>query len=169
MSWKPSSEKVLLRQDCNIHTFLSKVCIFLIDNKDRSVILIVFLNELWRYKMKKTLLTLFAIYASMNIANAQTTGGFEGPSANQPAAITVQEALKLNDEAKVVLQGNIINSLGDEKYTFKDATGEIVVEIDDEDWRGVKATPEKTVEIVGEVDKDANEPTTIDVDVVTIK
>ena len=86
-------------------------------------------NELWRYKMKKILLTLFAMYASMNIANAQATGGFEGPSASQLAATTVQEALDLNDEAKVVLQGNIVNSLGDEKYTFKDATGEIVVEL----------------------------------------
>lgn len=126
-------------------------------------------NELWRYKMKKMLLTLFAMYASMNIANAQATGGFEGPSASQLAATTVQEALDLNDEAKVVLQGNIVNSLGDEKYTFKDATGEIVVEIDDEDWHGVKVTPEKTVEIIGEVDKDANEPTKIDIDAVTVK
>ena len=126
-------------------------------------------NELWRYKMKKILLTLFAMYASMNIANAQTTGGFEGPNANQLAIITVQEALNLNDDAKVVLQGNIVNSLGDEKYTFKDTTGEIVVEIDDEDWLDVKVTPEKTVEIMGEVDKEANEPTKIDVDVVTIK
>lgn len=126
-------------------------------------------NELWRYKMKKILLTLFAMYASMNIANAQATGGFEGPSASQLAATTVQEALDLNDEAKVVLQGNIVNSLGDEKYTFKDSTGEIVVEIDDEDWHGVKVTPEKTVEIIGEVDKDANEPTKIDVDTVTVK
>ncbi|MBQ7633857.1 MAG: NirD/YgiW/YdeI family stress tolerance protein [Alphaproteobacteria bacterium] len=119
--------------------------------------------------MKKILLTLFAMYASMNIANAQTTGGFEGPNANQLAIITVQEALNLNDDAKVVLQGNIVNSLGDEKYTFKDTTGEIVVEIDDEDWLDVKVTPEKTVEIMGEVDKEANEPTKIDVDVVTIK
>lgn len=119
--------------------------------------------------MKKTLLTLFAIYASMNIANAQATGGFEGPNANQPNVITVQEALNLNDEAKVVLRGNIINSLGDEKYTFKDASGEVVVEIDDEDWHGVKVTPENTVEIIGDVDKEANEPTTIDVDVITIK
>lgn len=119
--------------------------------------------------MKKMLLTLFVMYASMNIANAQATGGFEGPSASQLAATTVQEALDLNDEAKVVLQGNIVNSLGDEKYTFKDATGEIVVEIDDEDWHGVKVTPEKTVEIIGEVDKDANEPTKIDVAAVTVK
>ena len=119
--------------------------------------------------MKKTLLTLFAMYASMNIANAQAIGGFEGPNANQPNVITVQEALNLNDEAKVVLRGNIINSLGDEKYTFKDASGEVVVEIDDEDWHGMKVTPENTVEIIGDVDKEANEPTTIDVDVITIK
>lgn len=119
--------------------------------------------------MKKTLLTLFAMCVSVNMANAQTTGGFEGPSANQPDAITVKEALNLNDEAKVVLKGNITNSLGDEKYTFKDASGEVIVEIDDEDWRGVKVTPENQVEIIGEVDKDFNEATTIDVDVVTVK
>ena len=119
--------------------------------------------------MKKTLLTLLSIYVSVNIANAQTVGGFEGPVANQPSVITVQEALNLNDEAKVVLKGNIINSLGDEKYTFKDATGEVVVEIDDEEWNGVKVTPENVVEIIGELDKDTNEPTTIDVDIVTVK
>jgi uncharacterized protein (TIGR00156 family) len=141
----------------------------LIDNEKKVCYFYNVSNELWRYKMKKMLLTLFAMYASMNIANAQATGGFEGPSASQLAATTVQEALDLNDEAKVVLQGNIVNSLGDEKYTFKDATGEIVVEIDDEDWHGVKVTPEKTVEIIGEVDKDANEPTKIDVDAVTVK
>ena len=147
--------------------FIKKI--FLIDNEKKVCYFYNVSNELWRYKMKKMLLTLFAMYASMNIANAQATGGFEGPSASQLAATTVQEALDLNDEAKVVLQGNIVNSLGDEKYTFKDATGEIVVEIDDEDWHGVKVTPEKTVEIIGEVDKDANEPTKIDVDAVTVK
>jgi uncharacterized protein (TIGR00156 family) len=141
----------------------------LIDNEKKSAIFYNVSNELWRYKMKKMLLTLFAMYASMNIANAQATGGFEGPSASQLAATTVQEALDLNDEAKVVLQGNIVNSLGDEKYTFKDATGEIVVEIDDEDWHGVKVTPEDTIEIVGEVDKEFMEKTKIDVKSFTVK
>jgi uncharacterized protein (TIGR00156 family) len=126
-------------------------------------------NKLWSFDMKKTFLALFAVYASMNIANAQTAGGFVGPNANPQALTTVQEALTLNDEAKVVLQGNIINSLGDEKYTFKDATGEVVVEIDDEDWHGVKVTPENRVEIIGEVDKDFAETPKIDVDVVTVK
>lgn len=115
--------------------------------------------------MKKIFLTLVALIASANMAKAQ----FEGPSANSLAPTTVQNALQMNDDAKVVLEGNIVNSLGDEKYTFKDASGEVTVEIDDEDWRGVKVTPEDKVEISGEVDKDRYKPTKIDVDKVIIK
>lgn len=126
-------------------------------------------NQSWRYKMKKTLLTLAAVCAPLGVANAQLNGGFEGPSANQPAPVPVQEALSLRDDAKVTLQGQIVNSLGDEKYTFKDASGEAVVEIDNEDWNGVKVTPENTVEITGEVDKEFYEKPKIDVDTIKIK
>lgn len=119
-------------------------------------------------KMKKIFLTLLVMLASASIANAQAMGGFEGPSANQNAT-TVAEALKLSDEANVTLTGQIVNSLGDEKYTFKDATGEVIIEVDDEDWRGVKVTPENTVTINGEVDKEMFEPTKIDVDSVSVK
>lgn len=118
--------------------------------------------------MKKIFLTLLVMLASASIANAQAMGGFEGPSVNQNAT-TVAEALKLSDEANVTLTGQIVNSLGDEKYTFKDATGEVIVEVDDEDWRGVKVTPENTVTINGEVDKEMFEPTKIDVDSVIVK
>lgn len=119
--------------------------------------------------MKKIFFTLVAMFAAISVANAQTAGGFEGPGAAQNPAATVAEALTLNDDAGVVLTGKIINSLGDEKYTFKDETGEIIIEIDDEDWNGVKVTPEDTLVIIGEVDKDLNEPTTIDVKSFTVK
>ncbi|MBP5215992.1 MAG: NirD/YgiW/YdeI family stress tolerance protein [Alphaproteobacteria bacterium] len=115
--------------------------------------------------MKKIFLTLVAIIASVNMAKAQ----FEGPGAAPNGPTTVQEALKMNDETRVVLDGKIIKSLGDEKYIFKDATDEVMVEIDDEEWGGVKVTPENTVEIIGEVDKDRNEPTKIDVDSIKLK
>lgn len=119
--------------------------------------------------MKKILFTLLATMVSAGMAHAQVNGGFEGPDAAANTSITVQEALTLNEDAKVTLTGQIINSLGDEKYTFKDATGEIIVEIDDEDWNGVKVTPENTIEITGEVDKEINEPTKIDVDSFRVK
>jgi len=119
--------------------------------------------------MKKIFLILLMLSSSVSLAKAQVSGGFEGPVADAPKQITIQEALILNDDDKVVLEGNIINSLGDEKYTFKDATGEIIIEIDDEDWNGEKATPENTVVIFGEVDKDIDEPTKIDVESFKIK
>ena len=119
--------------------------------------------------MKKSLLTLLAMFTAISTANAQVTGGFEGQNANATLASTVAEALTLNDDANVVLTGKIINSLGDEEYTFRDATGDIIIEIDDEDWNGVKITPEDTIEINGEVDKDINEPVKIDVKTFTVK
>lgn len=92
-------------------------------------------------------------------------GGFSGPG---PAVSTVAEAAKLGDDTPVVLVGNIEKSLGDEKYLFKDASGSITVEIDNDDWRGVNVTPENVIEIRGEVDKELFD-IKIDVDTVTLK
>ena len=92
-------------------------------------------------------------------------GGFQGPGL-QPSSVA--EALKLNDDTPVVLIGQIEKSLGDEKYLFKDATGSVTVEIDNEDWRGVNVTPKDTIVIQGEVDKDFFK-TEIDVDSVALK
>lgn len=61
--------------------------------------------------------------------------------------------MQLKDDTPVTLKGRIIERLGDERYTFKDATGTIVVDIDDEDWKGLEVTPEMDIIIEGEVDK----------------
>ena len=95
----------------------------------------------------------------------QQAGGFQGPGL---APSSVAEALKLNDDTPVVLVGQIEKSLGDEKYLFKDASGSVTVEIDNEDWRGVTVTPKDTIVIQGEIDKDFFK-TEIDVDSVALK
>ena len=95
----------------------------------------------------------------------QQAGGFQGPGL---APSSVAEALKLNDDPPVVLVGQIEKSLGDEKYLFKDASGSVTVEIDNEDWRGVTVTPKDTIVIQGEIDKDFFK-TEIDVDSVALK
>ena len=115
--------------------------------------------------MKKIFFAIVALIFSANFANAQ----FAGPDGGPNAAMTVKQALSMGDDTRVVLQGSIINSLGDEKYTFKDATGEIVIEIDDEDWHGVKVTPENVLEIRGEIDKDFARAPVVDVDSFVIK
>ena len=95
----------------------------------------------------------------------QNMGGFQGPGL-EPSSVS--EALKLNDDTPVVLVGQIEKSLGDEKYLFKDATGSVTIEIDNDDWRGVNVTPKDTIVIQGEVDKDFFK-TEIDVDSVALK
>ena len=126
--------------------------------------------------MKTTLLALFAIFITIISAHAelvsspaQPTGGFVGPRAPSMAPITIKQALSMKDDSIVVLTGKIVNSLGDEKYTFQDSTGQITIEIDDEDWHGIKVTPENTLEIVGELDKELFEQPKIDVKSFSIK
>ena len=86
-------------------------------------------------------------------------GGFTGPG---PGLVTVAQAKSMADDAKVALKGYIIQSLGGEKYIFKDDSGTITVEIDDEDWMGLTVGPSDLVEIQGEVDK---EWTKVEIDV----
>lgn len=78
-------------------------------------------------------------------------GGFSGPG---PALITVQQALEMRDDARVSLKGSIVNSLGDEAYIFRDATGTIEVDIDNDVWSGLTVGPEDVITISGEVDKE---------------
>ena len=92
-------------------------------------------------------------------------GGFKGPGIE---VTTIQNALNMKDDTNVRLIGTIVQSLGDEKYMFKDSTGEIVVEIDNDLWQGRTITPKDTIEISGDVDKEWNEKTKIDVDSLSI-
>ena len=86
-------------------------------------------------------------------------GGFSGPTIS---AMSVAEAKKLSDDTPVVLVGKIEKNLGSDKYSFRDKTGDITIEIDDDEWNGLTVDPNDTVEIRGEIDKDF---TSIEVDV----
>ena len=78
---------------------------------------------------------------------------------------TVAKAKSSWDETPVVLTGHIVSRAGGdhEHYLFRDATGEIVVDIDDDLFVGRTVTPETTIRIYGEVDKEVMERTKIDV------
>lgn len=58
------------------------------------------------------------------------------------------------DESWVTLQGKLAKHLGEDSFMFRDSTGEIMVEIDDESWVGQEISPNDTVRISGEVDQD---------------
>ncbi len=109
--------------------------------------------------MKKILYTTLGLLIS-GAAGAAFVG-------DEARVSTVAEALKMRDDAPVVLEGNIQKQITKDKYAFTDKTGEITVEIDREDWRGVDVTPQDKVRLTGELDKDWFR-TEVDVDTVQI-
>ncbi len=100
-------------------------------------------------------------HASIAHADNNNSGGFSGPSGMQggfsgpgPQLMTVTQAAQQADDTWVTLKGNIIHHDGDEKYTFKDASGQGIVEIDHDKWGGQHIAPTDTVELITKVDKD---------------
>lgn len=100
-----------------------------------------------------------------NMAHAQYTGG---QVANTPT--TVAEVLKNGtDDQRVTLRGQIVRRLYGDKYIFSDSTGEIRIDIDQDEWPAGQPINEKTmVEIIGKVDVDWGRVTEVDVKVLRI-
>ena len=123
--------------------------------------------------MKKTLIlaTLTLTASSLAFANGfkgpQNSGGFQGPSQGVSTVKEIRDSGMFSDEKPVTLVGNIKASLGGEKYTFVDETGEITVEIDHDKWLNQNVTPETKVQLSGEIDKDLTD-TLVDVDTVKV-
>jgi len=100
--------------------------------------------------MKAAYLTL--LLTSLFSTAALASAGYTGPGAQ--SVVTVAAAQAASDDTRVVLQGHITNRLKDhEKYEFKDTTGTISVEIDDEDLPPVPFDDKTLVKLTGEVDK----------------
>lgn len=96
----------------------------------------------------------------------QPAAGYTGPAAQQ--ITTVAEALKAQDDTPILLEGHVTKKLGKELYEFKDATGTIKVDIDDEDLPAGSFNDQTKVRLHGEVDTHKTKDTDIDVDRVEV-
>ena len=111
--------------------------------------------------ISKTLLAISLIGAT-SFASANTA---VNQSALTPSLTTVKHALTLKDDTKVQLRGNVVKAIGDEKYQFRDNTGTITVDIDDELWQGKPIAANATVTLFGEVDIDYKPTKRVEIDV----
>ena len=110
--------------------------------------------------MKKIFIASLAVSIAM-------AGGFVSKHQSENV-ISVKEALRLNDDAKVVLEGKIKSHIKSDTYEFADKNGDvIIVEIDNKKWGNVTANEDTLLRIRGEVDKDLTK-TEIDVDSVEV-
>ncbi|MCH4248774.1 MAG: NirD/YgiW/YdeI family stress tolerance protein [Acinetobacter populi] len=77
--------------------------------------------------------------------------------------VTVAQAKKLPDESFITLTGTLVRHLQKDHYEFKDQTGTISVEIDDDLLHPAHFKPNTQVKLVGEVDTHRYKPTDIEV------
>jgi uncharacterized protein (TIGR00156 family) len=90
--------------------------------------------------------------ALMVLLTGPAQAQFSGPS--QKITTTVQQANTTRLGREISLEGFIVKHLRGEYYLFRDATGEIRVEIERPIWRGRKVNPKTKVRIQGDVDRD---------------
>lgn len=83
---------------------------------------------------------------------------FEGPGA-QPAVKEAAAVKTAPKDSPAVLEGVILSRAGDELYLFQDASGETLVEIDDDVMKGRTVTPQNKVRLNGHVDSEDGRPT----------
>ncbi|ELG93114.1 YgiW/YdeI family stress tolerance OB fold protein [Escherichia sp. E3659] len=115
--------------------------------------------------MKKILMAVlfagcsFAVFAQsggfVSSESAPVQGGFSGPGMVSEVTSVAQAKMR-RDDAKVVLEGNIVRQVGNELYEFRDNSGSIYVDIDASYWQGQNISPNDKVRIEGDVDKDWN-------------
>ncbi|MGE8217891.1 hypothetical protein D3C87_360800 [compost metagenome] len=111
--------------------------------------------------MKRYLLIpLLAAASTLHASDA--LAGYTGPGATA-VATTVAQARQQRDDHTVLLVGHLVAKVADERYRFKDATGEIEVEIDDEDMPRAPIGATTPVELLGKVDTHRFKATDIEV------
>ncbi|WP_076414223.1 NirD/YgiW/YdeI family stress tolerance protein [Shewanella sp. UCD-KL12] len=76
---------------------------------------------------------------------------YNGPGVSSHVK-TAADASEAKDDTPVELTGHLVKSLGDEKYLFRDTSGDVEVEIDDALWRDIEVSSDTTVTLKGEVD-----------------
>jgi uncharacterized protein (TIGR00156 family) len=104
------------------------------------------------------------IVGSTTFAMANTPVN-QAAAAAQAVPTTVKHALTLKDDSPVQLKGYVVKAIGDEKYQFRDSTGTITVDIDDELWKGKPVSARTPVTITGEVDIDYKPAKRVEIDV----
>jgi uncharacterized protein (TIGR00156 family) len=96
----------------------------------------------------KKLTVIAVLLTSPGLAEAQ----YHGP--NAASVGTASAARSAHDDTMAVLEGVLTQKVGDDGYEFRDDTGTIRVEIDEEAFPvGVPVGPATRVRLIGEVDK----------------
>ncbi len=75
---------------------------------------------------------------------------------NNDMMMTVEDIQRQGDDTRIVAQGYIVQNAGNGVFVFQDATGKIMLDVDDDIWNNMFVTPDDMVTIYGELDRDGD-------------
>ncbi len=99
---------------------------------------------------KASVIGLLTLMSVSSFAMAAYTGSQEQNK------VSVAQLKDLADDSWATLEGKLVKHLGGENYLFRDASGEVEVEVDQDVWRGTEVGPDDQIRIRGEVDHSWN-------------
>ncbi|WP_165498879.1 NirD/YgiW/YdeI family stress tolerance protein [Chlorobium sp. N1] len=106
--------------------------------------------------MKKT--TLLALIGSSMLFSSTGFAAYRGPEAGAPQdkSLRPQRAAAIGnmaDDTKVVLEGRIVNHRRGDCYTFRDRSGETLLEISRKAWKGLDVDDRTIVRVFGKTER----------------
>ncbi|AMM29908.1 MULTISPECIES: NirD/YgiW/YdeI family stress tolerance protein [Acinetobacter] len=113
--------------------------------------------------MKKILLTALAGFALLGSSAVMAKPDAALLKEATKNVVTVSKVKTLADESGVTLTGTIVKHIAGDHFELKDATGSIIIDIDDDLWKPLELKAGDKVRVVGEVDKHRVKPTDIEV------
>jgi uncharacterized protein (TIGR00156 family) len=132
---------------------------------------LTYFKAIWSKMMKYILGMTTALVLASSAAYAQYTGPVEKNAktqANHVATSVKEIQANPKDDQKVILEGTLLKKIGDDEYRFSDGTGEITVEIDEDDFPKTPVGAETKLKIHGEVDTHLLKAADIEADSVTV-
>ena len=94
--------------------------------------------------------------------------GFEGPGAGVGAGMVTRAAdvAEAYDDVPCMLEGHLVEKLPQRKdrYVFRDESGTVVVEIEDETFGHLTVTPQNRIRLMGKVEWSSKRPNEVEVD-----
>ena len=104
--------------------------------------------------MKHTFLSLLAICGlALSVNNAMAADSAK--TETKPVS-KISDVKAMPDDTVVIIQGVIVQNLGDDNYLVKDDSGTVNIEIDEDLVQGNTITPEAEVLITATVDQEGN-------------
>lgn len=104
--------------------------------------------------MKHTFLNLMAI-CGLALLSSNAMAADTAKTTTKPVS-KISDVKAMPDDTEVVIQGVIVQSLGDENYLVKDDSGTVNIEIDEDLVQGNTITPEAEILITATVDQEGN-------------